>query len=182
MSAKKIKRSKFASFLNVGTVAAPEWGLIGNGVTSMTVAYNPQTSDETYIHEDSGTKDVTGYAPTSAVPMTAHKGDPVFDFVDKLRRTRAVLDEARTEICLVYLYDGEDGSNAYPAEKNTCSIQIDDFGGEGGGSNVINFTINFVGDAVEGTFDPTTATFTENGASSGGEENTGDEGTEEPTE
>ena len=159
--AKKIKRSKFAAFLNTGTAAAEEWSLIGNGVTSLTVAYNPQTSDETYIHQDSGTTDVTSYKPTSAVPMTAHKGDPVFDFVDNLRRKRAVLGDARTEICLVYLYDGEDGATSYPAEKNTCSIQIDDFGGEGGGSNVINFTVNFVGDAVEGTFDPETAKFTE---------------------
>ena len=159
--AKKIKRSKFATFLNTGASSSETWSLIGNGVTSMTVAYNPQTSEETYIHQDSGTKDVTGYAPTSAIPMTAHKGDPVFDYVDALRKKRAVLDEARTEICLVYLYDAEDGGSC-PAEKNTCSIQIDDFGGEGGGSNVINFTINFVGDAVEGTFDPGTAKFTAN--------------------
>ena len=71
-----------------------------------------------------------------------------------------MLDDARTEICLVYLYETET-SGAYPAEKNVCSIQIDDFGGDGGGSNVINFTINFVGDAVQGTFNPATKAFTE---------------------
>ena len=156
---KKVKRSKFATFLNVGTGETDTWALIGDGVTSMTVSYNPQSSDETYIHQDSGTTDVESYKPTSAVPMTAMQGDPVFDFVDGLRRKRAVLDEARTEVCLVYLYD-EATSGAYPAEKNTCSIQIDDFGGEGGGSNVINFTINFVGDGVAGTFNPGTKTFT----------------------
>ena len=156
---KKVKRSKFATFLNVGTGETDTWALIGDGVTSMTVSYNPQSSDETYIHQDSGTTDVESYKPTSAVPMTAMQGDPVFDFVDGLRRKRAVLDDARTEVCLVYLYDEATGG-AYPAEKNTCSIQIDDFGGEGGGSNVINFTINFVGDGVAGTFNPSTKTFT----------------------
>ena len=154
----KIKRNKFACFLNTGS-DTEKWSLIGDGVTSMTVAYNPQTSDETYIHQTSGTTDVESYKPTSSVPMTAHKGDAVFDFVDNLRRKRAVLDEARTEICMVYLYEEVTGG-AYPAEKNTCSIQIDDFGGEGGGSNVINFTVNFVGDAVEGTFEPETRKFT----------------------
>ena len=154
----KIKRNKFACFLNTGG-STEKWSLIGDGVTSMTVAYNPQTSDETYIHQTSGTTDVESYKPTSSVPMTAHKGDAVFDFVDNLRRKRAVLDEARTEICMVYLYEEPTGG-AYPAEKNTCSIQIDDFGGEGGGSNVINFTVNFVGDAVEGTFEPETRKFT----------------------
>lgn len=156
----KIKRSKFATFLNTGTTASPAWSLVGDGVTSMTVSYNPQTSDETYIHQDSGTTDVESYKPTSSVPMTAVQGDPVFDFVDGLRKKRAVLDEARSEVCLVYLYETAT-SGAYPAEKNTCSIQIDDFGGEGGGSNVINFTINFVGDPVAGTFNPSTKSFTE---------------------
>ncbi|WP_312060436.1 phage tail tube protein [Anaerotignum sp.] len=156
----KIKRSKFATFLKTGSGSGGSWSLVGEGVTGMTVSYNPQTSDETYIHQDSGTTDVESYKPTSSVPMTAVQGDPVFDFVDGLRKKRAVLDEARSEVCLVYLYETATGG-AYPAEKNTCSIQIDDFGGEGGGSNVINFTINFVGDPVPGTFNPSTKLFTE---------------------
>jgi hypothetical protein len=155
----KIKRKLLASFLNTGTVAVPVWSLIGDGVTSMSVAYNPQTSDETYIHEDSGTVDVESYKPNSAVPMTAMQDDPVFAFVDNLRKNRAVLDDARTEICQVYLYETPSGG-AYEAEKNTCSIQIDDFGGDGGASAVINFTINFIGDPVVGTFNPISKTFT----------------------
>lgn len=155
----KIKRKQLAAFLNTGTVAVPVWSLIGDGVTSMVIAYNPQTSEETYIHADTGTTDVESYKPNSPVPMTAISGDPVFTFVDNLRKSRAVLDDARAEICLVYLYETPT-TGAYPAEKNTCSIQIDDFGGDGGASAVINFTINFIGDPVIGTFNPTTTTFT----------------------
>lgn len=158
----KIKRSKFAAFLNTGGSSAETWSLIGDGVTSMTVSYNPQTSDETYIHQDSGTTDVESYKPTTSVQMTAIQGDEVFDFVDNIRKKRAVLEEARTQICLVYLYETE-SSGAYPAEKSTCSIQIDDFGGDGGGSNVINFTINFIGDPTSGTFNPSTKAFTASG-------------------
>lgn len=160
--ATKIKRSKVATFLNTGGSSEATWSLVGNGVTSMTISYNPQTSDETYIHQDSGTTDVESYKPTSAVPMTAYKGDPVFDFVDGLRKKRAVLGDARTEVCIVYLYETET-TGAYPAEKNTCSIQIDDFGGDGGSSAVINFTINFIGDPIIGTFNPSTKSFTEKG-------------------
>lgn len=112
----KIKRNKFACFLNTGG-DTEKWSLIGDGVTSMTVAYNPQTSDETYIHQTSGTTDVESYKPTSSVPMTAHKGDAVFDFVDNLRRKRAVLDEARTEICMVYLYEEATGGRISRGEK-----------------------------------------------------------------
>ncbi len=161
MAGTKVKRSKLAIFLDTsGGEETAEWALIGDGVTEQTIAYNPQTSDEVYIHQDSGTTDVESYKPNIPTPMTAIKGDPVFDYVDGLRKARAIGADARTKICIVYLYDTET-TGAYPAEQNDCSIQIDDFGGAGGESATINFTINLIGDAVVGTFNPTTKSFTE---------------------
>ena len=161
MAGTKVKRSKLAIFLDTsGGEETAEWALIGDGVTEQTIAYNPQTSDEVYIHQDSGTTDVESYKPNIPTPMTAIKGDPVFDYVDGLRKARAIGADARTKICIVYLYETET-TGAYPAEQNDCSIQIDDFGGAGGGSATINFTINLIGDAGVGTFNPTTKSFTE---------------------
>lgn len=161
MAGTKVKRSKLAIFLDTsGGEETAEWALIGDGVTEQTIAYNPQTSNEVYIHQDSGTTDVESYKPNIPTPMTAIKGDPVFDYVDGLRKARAIGADARTKICIVYLYDTET-TGAYPAEQNDCSIQIDDFGGAGGESATINFTINLIGDAVVGTFNPTTKSFTE---------------------
>lgn len=161
MTGTKVKRSKLAIFLDTsGGEKTAEWALIGNGVTEQTIAYNPTTSDEVYIHQDSSTVDVESYKPNIPTPMTAIKGDPVFDYVDGLRKTRAIGADARTKICIVYLYETET-TGAYPAEQNDCSIQIDDFGGAGGESATINFTINLIGDAVVGTFNPTTKSFTE---------------------
>ena len=54
----KIKRSLLATFLNTGTSESPTWSLIGDGVTEQTINYNPQTTDETYINQDSGDTDV----------------------------------------------------------------------------------------------------------------------------
>lgn len=161
MAGTKVKRSKLAIFLDTsGGEETAEWALIGNGVTEQTITYNPTTSDEVYIHQDSGTVDVESYKPNIPTPMTAIKGDPVFDYVEGLRKTRAIGADARTKICIVYLYETET-TGAYPAEQNDCSIQIDDFGGAGGESAKINFTINLIGDAVVGTFNPTTKSFTE---------------------
>jgi hypothetical protein len=156
----KIKRSQVAIFLNTGTSASPTWSLIGEGVTEQTIAYNPQTSDETYVHQDSGTTDIESYKPTIPTPMTAIKGDEVFDFVDEIRKKRKVLADARSEVCIVYLYETPT-SGAYEAEKSICSIQVDDFGGPGGESAKMNFTINLIGDPVLGTFNPSTKAFTE---------------------
>lgn len=86
---------------------------------------------------------------------------PVFEFVNGLRRSRAVLDDACTSIVNVDLYDpvtGSDGS--YVAEKQDVSIQIDSYGGAGGESLKIEYTINYRGDPVKGTFAVATKAFT----------------------
>lgn len=156
----KIKRSLLATFLNTGTSEEPVWSLIGDGVTEQTISYNPQTNDETYINQNSGVTDVESYKPTISNPMTAMKGDEVFEYVDALRIKRAVLDESVTEILIVYLYKTA-AEGAYPAERNRCGIQINDFGGAGGESAKLNFTVNLQGDATHGTFNPSTKAFTE---------------------
>ena len=156
----KVKRSKIAIFLNTSTTGTAAYSLVGDGVTEQTIAYNPQTEEEVYIHQDSGTTSVTGYKPNIPTPMTAIKGDPVFDYVDGIRIGRKILSEAETDCVIVYLYK-DPTTNKYPAEKNKCSIQIDDFGGAGGESAKLNFTLNLQGDPVHGTFDPTTKAFTE---------------------
>ena len=76
-----------------------------------------------------------------------------------MRKTRAVLGDAETTIVNVWAYE-TGGPSAFPAEQQAVSIQIDDFGGEGGQATKINFTINFIGDAVAGTFNSSGNTFT----------------------
>lgn len=156
----KLKRTLLATFLNTGVAETPEWSLIGAGVTEQTISYNPQTSDETYINQDTGETDVESYKPTINNPMTAIKGDPVFEYVDDIRIQRKVLGECVTDMLIVYMYkDAETGK--YPAEKNRCGVQVDDFGGEGGGKLKLTFALNLQGDPVHGLFDPVTKTFTE---------------------
>lgn len=156
-----VKRSKFAVFLNVGTAQTPSYKLVGDGITTATINYNAQTSEETYIHQDTGTTEVESYRPTMPIEATCKSGDNVFDFVDGMRQSRAVLDSAKSDILLVYLYETA-VAGKYPAEKQPVSIQIDSFGGDGGASNKINYTLNFIGDATPGMFDPTDSSFTAN--------------------
>lgn len=147
---KKIKRSEFATFLNTGTKALPVWKRMGKGITSQTISYNPATTSETYIHEDNATTNLDSYAPNISTPQTAYKGEPVFDYVDSLRKARAVGGDAETEVLLVYIYDKDESGN-YSAERNSAVFQVDDFGGDGGSNVVINYTVNLNGDPTQGT-------------------------------
>ena len=148
----KLKRSLFAAFLNTAESGAstPTWSRMGKGITSQTISYNPESNSEQYIHEDSATTTLDSYAPTMNGAMTAYSGEPIFDFVDGLRKKRAVGSAAETDVLLVYIYDKSDDGK-YAAEKQHVSVQIDDFGGDAGGTLPINFTLNFMGDAVPGT-------------------------------
>lgn len=162
----KVKRSEFATFLNTAPSAvSPTWARFGKGVTSQTVAYNPTVNSEQYVDEDNATSSVDAYAPTINTPQTAYKNDAVFEFVDSLRRTRAIGDAAVTDVLMVYIYaKAEDGS--YPAEKQSASISITDFGGDAGNPLNITYDVGFVGDPVQGkvTIANGVATFTENGS------------------
>ncbi|HOW90751.1 MAG TPA: hypothetical protein PK883_00425 [Anaerolineaceae bacterium] len=155
----KIKRSEVMTFMNTTPLAAATYKLIGDGVTTGAIEYNPKTTEETYIHEDSATISVESYAPSLPVEAIAVSGDEVFEFIDALRVARAVLDDAETDIVNVWAYESG-GPTAYPAEKQNVSIQIDEFGGDGGQSVKINYTINFIGDPVPGTFNANTSAFT----------------------
>jgi len=155
----KIKRSQLMTFMNTTPSAAATYSLIGDGVTGGSISYNPQVEEETYIHQDSATVTVESYSPKLSLEASAVAGDAVFDFIDALRVARAVLTDAQTDIVNVWAYESG-GPTAYPAEKQNVSIQIDEFGGEGGSSVKINYTINFIGDPIPGTFNASTKAFT----------------------
>jgi len=155
----KIKRSQLMTFLNTTPESTATYNLIGSGVTAGSIGYNPKVEEETYIHEDNATITVEGYAPKLPLEAVAVTGDAVFEFIDALRIARATLADAETDIVNVWAYK-TGGPTAYPAEKQSVSIQIDEFGGDGGASTKINYTINYIGDPIPGTFNASTKAFT----------------------
>ncbi len=155
----KIKRSEVATFMDTTPDSTPTYSRIGDGVTTGLINYNPQVSTETYIDEDSATITVEGYAPTMPIEAVAKASDAVFEFVDGLRKARAILSDAETTIVNVWMYESG-GPTAYPAEQQAVSIQIDTFGGDGGQAAKISYTVNFIGDPVAGTFNASNSTFT----------------------
>ena len=157
----KIKRSLFATFINTtpgdGT---PTWAKMGKGITSQKISYNPNVTTEQYLDEDNAYSSVDSYAPSLDGQQTCYKGEPVFEYIEALRQKRAVGTDLETEVLFVYLYDGTE--NSYKAEKNACVIQLGDYGGDGGGSVQMTYTIGLNGSPVQGTatISNSTVTFT----------------------
>lgn len=155
----KVKRSLLKTFLNTTPLSSATYSLIGEGVAAGKIAYNPKLTSETYISNDNATVTVDSYAPKMPVEQVAKVGDAVFNFIDAIRIARSILGDAETDIVNVWAYKAG-GPTAYPAEKQPVAISIEDFGGDGGSVNKINYTLNYVGAPIPGTFNTTTSAFT----------------------
>ena len=163
--AEVVKRSAFLLFLDTTPREEKEtYGLVGDGVTDLTVSYNPQTSTNQYIHEDTANTDLTGYQPNAPVTSHAMKGDPVFEYINEMRKRLPIGSDANSTIVTIDVFD-ENPDDTYPATRQPVSIQIDSYGGPASDPLSIGYTINWRGSGESGTFNRDTKTFTPGGAS-----------------
>ena len=163
------KRSAFLLFVNTAPGEnTGTYALVGDGVTELSISYNPQTSTEQFIHQDTANTELTGYQPNAPVTAQVVKGDAAFEFINGLRKRLPSGSGAHTDIVMTDIFEGA-SSGGYPAAKQPVSIQIDSYGGAASDPLAISYTINWRGEGVEGTFNPDTKAFTPRG-------NAGEEG------
>lgn len=165
MAVEAVKRSKWAEFLNTTPGTSYSWNRIGKGVSENEISYNANVVSEVFIHEDSAENSVDSYAPQIPVTQYAYKGDPVYDFVDNLRKTRATGTACETQLLLINMYDTDGVGTTFSAELQNVAIQVDTFGGAGGERLSIGYNILFNGDPTVGTatISDGTPTFKEGG-------------------
>lgn len=154
---KRIKRSSFATFLNIGTSVTPDYARFGKGIEEQDINYNPESETIKYIHEDASNTDLTGYAPAFDTTQRTYENEPIFEYMYEKMRARAVGDEAVTDYLKVYMFK-KLGEGIYEAEKCKCTVSITSFKG-----SEIGYTINENGDPISGyvTITAGEVTFTE---------------------
>lgn len=166
------KRSLLCTYLRTaGTDQSPTWSLIGDGFTSNSISYNPESEDKQYINMDSATTTLKKYKPTmkldGVVEMSeVEDGDDeeinskhynlnaVYKYLNDLRRSRNVSNES--EILIVELYTGtlNEGANVFEgcsAQRQKVNIQVEEFGGDAGDTISFSSTVNFEGDPSDST-------------------------------
>ena len=151
-------RKDFTIFINTTPSSTATYVLLGKGISELSIEYNAQTTTEQDIISATASTEITGYQPTAPFTVKVDRGDPAFEFLDDIRVNRKILGDAATDVVLVYQYEAET-SGAYPAEQQPISISIDNFGGAASDPLSLGATLNFRGDATQGTFNPTTKTF-----------------------
>lgn len=148
----KVMRPMVAHFLKTSKTGDSTWSRIGKGVTGYTIGFNPSVTTEQYIDQDNANNSVDSQAITAPIPLTCYVGEPIFDYLYDLYKKGALGSELETEILDVSLFDKVGtGEDKFFAKKYACVIQLDDFGGDAGAGVVMNATILYNGDAVNGS-------------------------------
>ncbi len=148
---KKIDRTEWVEFLNTTPDAAkPTWAIVGVAVTDKSTDYNANVTDEKWIIYKNNVKEIDSYALSSGVEQTAHKGDPVFEFIDEIRYRLKTGDKANTTLVEIdkYSVTDEETTPKYRARLWNIAIEISSHGGD---TAKVNYNIHYIGDPTFGT-------------------------------
>ncbi len=140
-------------YFNIGTPASPKWILLGDGITSLTEEFNPESETKQYINQKNGTTSLKSYTPSISIERE-YISDELQKWIDDKVKFLPTGSNAISEYVRLNLLDTPvDG--AYPAVKRRCTYQFDSVGGDAGAEMISAMTLGGVGDGVQGTFDVT---------------------------
>lgn len=156
----KIERKYLAHYINTAAPAAEAvYQRLGKDLEEMTTELSAQVDTKKNILGETSVN-ISSYEKTSSVePYYAEKGDPLFDRLQSIIDDQMVLDDLKTDVVEVKLWEGEDGVTSFPAYKEDAYIEITSYGGDTTGYQ-IPFNLHYTGIRVKGTFDVNTKTFT----------------------
>lgn len=121
-----MKRSLYATFMDVGTSTTPDYTRMGKGISEMDESYNAEEESNQWIDEDVPTNEVESYAPSFDVTQRCYAGEKIFEFIDEKRKNLATNEDAKTNCLKVYLYC-KLAENVYEAAKINTTIVLDTF-------------------------------------------------------
>lgn len=154
-------REKLMHFFNIGTAESAEYVLMGDGITSLTEDFNPESDKKQYINQANGTTSIKSYTPSISVEKEYIKNEKLQKWMDEKIRVLPVGTDAESDYVRVNIMETPTADGSYPAVKRACSYQFDNIGGEAGGELKNGMTLGGIGGGIQGTFNVKTRTFSE---------------------
>ena len=154
----KIERKYLAHYINTAADGEAVYERLGKDLEEFSPEMSASVETTKNILGETSVL-ISSYEKTGAVePYYAESGTGLFDRLQGIIDDALVLDDVKTDIVEVKLWEAAEGS-AYPAVKETAYIEVNSYGGDTTGYQ-IPFTIHFTGEKVKGTFDVSTKVFT----------------------
>lgn len=155
----KIERKYLAHYINAATpgTEAAEYVRMGKDLEEFSPEMAAQVDTKKNILGETSIL-ISSYEKTASVePYYAEKDDALFTRLQAIIDDQLVLDDLKTDVVEVKLWEGE--GTAYPAIKEEAYIEVSSYGGDTTGYQ-IPYTLHFTGVRTKGTFDVSTKTFT----------------------
>lgn len=159
-NSRAVSRDEIVSFLEVATST---YALIGIGVADSGIEYNPQTTTEKWVVDKGPRTSLDSYQRQRPITQRVRVGDPVYDFINGLRKELAIGSNAEAKVVDVDIYD-VDLEQKYFAQESKVTIVINNYAT--GTPPEIEYTLYYNGSPTDGkaeitagvlTFTPTTS-------------------------
>ena len=155
----KIERKYLAHFINTAENGEAVYERLGKDLEEFSPELAAQVDTKRNILGETAIV-ISGYEKTGAVePFYAEEGSGLFQRLQNIVDGNLVLDQLKTDVVEVKLWKSEDGTS-YPAIREEAYIEVVSYGGDTTGYQ-IPFKLHYTGKKTFGTFDLTTAAFTE---------------------
>lgn len=154
----KIERKYLAHFINTAVTGEAAYARLGKDLEEYSAELSAEVEKKKNILGETSVM-VTSYEKSGSVePYYAEKGDALFERLQAIIDNGSVLDDCNTDVVEVKLWETET-SGAFPATREKAVIEITSYGGDNTGYQ-IPFNIHYTGEKEQGTFNPSTKTFT----------------------
>ena len=152
-------REKLMHYFNIGTDSTPKYVILGDGITSLTEEFNPESDTKQYINNANGTTRIKSYTPSISIEKEYIADDDLQDWINEKIKHLPTGSSAQSDYIRINILE-KSADGTYPAVKRKCTYQFDSIGGDAGSELMNNMTIGGVGDGIIGTFDVVKKTFT----------------------
>lgn len=155
----KIARKLVQDFINcTPTENTATYEVLGTDLEELSVEFSADIEKKKNILGQESIN-VKGYEKEASVePFIADTGSDLFKFLQDIIDNDKILDDVKTDVVRVKLYESAT-SGAYPAHKEEVYVEVVSAGGDTTAYQ-IPFNIHYTGIKTEGTFNPSTKTFT----------------------
>jgi len=154
-----MKRHQLMHYVDTSMMTEETYVLLGDGIASLTENFNADTETKQWINQENGTTNVKSYTPSIEVEREDCIDDDCRTWIKGLIDDLPTGQAARTYVLRVDA-SAEPVGGAYPAVRRIFAVSVGSTGGDAGTDVVDSITLGGCGDAVKGTFNPTTKVFT----------------------
>ncbi|RHV69840.1 hypothetical protein DXB18_01305 [Clostridium sp. OM02-18AC] len=162
VAGQKIKRKFMAHFIDsaLPDAGSPAYVRLGTDLEEFNVEMNANVETKNNILGDTSVT-LDSYQPqASADPYYAVVGDPMFERLQGIVDERQTLDDLKTTVVEVHLWDEvSEAAGSFVAYQEEAIIEVSSYGGDTTGYQ-IPFNVHHTGNRVKGKFVLATKTFT----------------------